>query len=78
MDRLKTLRGYTRPVHLKTFDHLNWLVDDHAVDIIEKYLYTLKVITLLSPEMVLSLSPLDDRSFNTHLSGVNMDGLYKC
>ena len=77
MDRLKTLRGYTRPVHLKVFDRLNWLVDDHAVDVIEKHLYTLKAIPLLTPEMVQNLSLLDQRSFTAHLSGVNMDGLYK-
>jgi hypothetical protein len=77
MDRLKTLRGYTRPVHLKFFDHLNWQVEDHAVDVIEKHLYTLKAIPLLTSKMVLSLSLLDQRSFTTHLSGVNMDGLYK-
>ncbi len=77
MDRLKTLRGYTRPVHLKIFDRLNWLVDDHAVDVIEKHLYTLKAIPLLTPVMVQSLALLDQRSFAAHLSGVNMDGLYK-
>lgn len=77
MDRVKTLRGYTRPVRLTSFHKLNWLVDDSVVDVIEKHLKGLKSTPLLTDEMISSLSPLDDRSFKVGLMGVNMDGLYK-
>ena len=77
MDRVKTLRGYTRPVRLNSFHKLNWLVDDSAVDVIEKHLKGLKSTPLLTDEMIASLSPLDERSFKVGLMGVNMDGLYK-
>lgn len=77
MDRFKTLRGYTRPVHLAKYDHLNWLVEDAGVDVIERKLKKLKATPLLTPDMIANLSPLDERSLMAGKFGVNMDGLYK-
>jgi hypothetical protein len=77
MDRLKTLRGYTRPVRLARFQNLNWLVDDAGVDEIEKYLKHLKTTPLLTDDMIASLSPVDERSYKAGMFGVNLDGLYK-
>lgn len=73
----KTLRGYTRPIHISRFSGWGWLTKDEGVDRIEKYLKTLPYRELLTPEMAAGLSPLDERSLRAGMQGVNPDGLYK-
>ncbi len=69
----KTLRGYTRPIQLKAFDHYHWLVEDHAVNEIEKHMKTLTTTPLFTPEMVRTLVPVDERSYLAGLSGRKTD-----
>jgi hypothetical protein len=73
----KTMRGYTVPLYLKTLDKLNWMWDEKAVDFIEKHLTTLRSYTLLTPEMIEELIPMDERSLTAGMMGVNLTGLYK-
>ncbi len=73
----KTLRGYTRPVRLSAFDHLNWEVSDAGIEAIERHLYTLRPIYILSPEMAAGLAPMDPLSYRSGLLGSNPDGLFK-
>jgi hypothetical protein len=73
----KTLRGYTRPIRLSRFDHLNWELEDQAVDLIEEYLKNLKYTHILTPEMEAGLSKVDQRFYDGMTVGTDPDGVYK-
>lgn len=73
----KTLRGYSRPIRLDGFRCRNWLVEDEGVDDIEKHLEHLKSFPLITADMAANLSPVDQRSMEAGMFGVNRDGLYK-
>jgi hypothetical protein len=77
VDGLKTLRFYTPQVRLERLDHLGWMTSDAGVDAIEKYLYTLPKIPLLTPEMIAAISPTDPLTYRAGTLVVNRDGLYK-
>ena len=77
IDRLKTLRAYTRPLHLGAFERYHWHTTDEGVERVSQRLYSLQPIPVVSPDMVARLSRMDERAFNTNMQGVNMDGLYK-
>jgi hypothetical protein len=73
----KTLRKYTVPLNLRTFDHLNWMGSDEHLDAIGVRLDKIRSIPLLTSLMVRRLSPVDERSYKAGLFGANWDGLYK-
>jgi len=73
----KTLRYYSRPVHLTRFDCLNWMTDSRGLDAVEKHLDQVKLIPLITPEQAAYLSPVDKRSFDAGTLGLNYDGVYK-
>jgi hypothetical protein len=73
----KTLRGYTVPLSLKAFDRLNWMTSDDHLDVIADRLGEIRQITLLTEGMVANLAPVDKRSLQAGLLGVNDAGLYK-
>jgi hypothetical protein len=77
VDGVKTLRYYTRPLNLKTFDRLDWTSSDAGADAIEQRLLKLIRIPLLTTEMAASLSPVDELSYKAGLLNVNYAGLYK-
>ena len=73
----KTFRAYSRPVHLTRFDKLNWMTDVKGLNAIEKHLYQIKPIPLITPEQAAYLSPVDKLSFAAGTQGLNYDGVYK-
>jgi hypothetical protein len=73
----KTMRSYTRPIHLKKYDALGWLWDDHGVDVIEKELKRLKSIPLITPAMADRLNTADPLNYQAGLSAANNGGLYQ-
>ncbi len=75
--REKTLRSYTVPLDLATYDAMDWLTNDAAADAIEKRLPQLRRTPLLTPAMIAELSPVDQRSYEAGMLGTNLDGLYK-
>ena len=75
--REKTLRSYTVPLDLATYDAMDWLTNDAAADAIEKRLPQLRRTPLLTPAMIAELSPVDQRSYEAGMFGTNLDGLYK-
>ncbi len=77
VDGLKTLRSYTRPLNLGSFDRLEWVSSDSGVDAIEQRLLALPRIPLLTPELAASLSPVDALTYKAGLLNVNFAGLYK-
>lgn len=73
----KTLRGYTRPMNLNRFRHLNWAVDEDHVAVVVKHFYSRKSIPLISAQAVALLSPVDRRSYEAGMLGTNFEGLYR-
>jgi hypothetical protein len=74
---MKTLRGYSRPVRLSAFDGLDWEIRDAGVEAIERHLYTLKPVPVITAEMAARLSPMDDISYRAGLLDSDPKGLYK-
>jgi hypothetical protein len=74
---VRSLRGYTRPIHLAAFDHLNWETEDEGVNRIEKYLKTLRPTRLFTSQITSELSTVDKLSYQAGMLGTNPDGLYK-
>ena len=77
VDGLKTLRGYTRPLHLASYNRMDWEVNDRAADKIEKRLKKLHLIPVLADGMAGELSPADPLSYQAGMLGTNPAGLYK-
>lgn len=73
----KTLRGYRGPVHLQTFDRLEWMSSDDGLDSLADGMNRYHIQPLLTAEMEAGLSLADERSINAGLLGSNPDGLYK-
>jgi hypothetical protein len=77
VEREKTLRSYTLPLHLKAFDKLNWMTLDEPIELIAQRLDEIRKIPILTPSMTPKLSLIDERSYRAGLSGANERGLYK-
>ncbi|NLF00980.1 MAG: hypothetical protein GX601_08380 [Anaerolineales bacterium] len=76
-NREKTLRSYTRPLDLRAFDRYNWMADDKALERIADRTDRLQRIPLLTPEIVAALMPVDERSYQAGMLGLDPAGLYR-
>jgi hypothetical protein len=77
VDREKTLRGYTVPLSLATFDRVRWTTRDEPMEAIAKRLDEIRRVSVVTPRMVARFSPMDSRSYEAGLLGVVAEGLYK-
>jgi hypothetical protein len=77
VDYEKTLRQYTRPLNLSTYDKLNWTTSDAALDVIGEKLSDIRIYKIIDAAMARSLSPVDKRTYDAGMLGVNKAGLYK-
>jgi hypothetical protein len=77
LEREKTLRAYSRPLNLKTFDRLCWMTSDEHLELIAERTDRLRRFPVLTPRMLAGLSPVDVRTFQANIVGLNMDGVYK-
>jgi hypothetical protein len=73
----KTLRAYTQPLNLTTFDRLGWEHRDAGVDAIEERLWELRRFALFPLEVAATLSPVDRRSLEGGLYGSDPEGLFR-
>ena len=73
----KTLRGYRGPVHLQTFDRLEWMGSDSGLEALADGMERYRIQRLLTDEMEAGLSLADARSLQAGLLGANPDGLFK-
>ncbi len=74
--REKTLRGYTRALDLAPFDRLDWETSDEPMEAIADRLDEIARFVLLTPMQVARLSPLDERSYEAGMLGLDRAGLY--
>jgi hypothetical protein len=77
LEREKTLRGYTGPLALERFDHLDWLTEDGPLDLIARRTDEMRRIDLITPSMARRLNPVDARAYEAGLQGADPDGLFK-
>jgi hypothetical protein len=73
---VKTLRYYTRPLNLATYDSVDWETTQAGCQVIEKRLMTLKKTRVITAEMAAALAPVDKLSYDAMMTGTNPDGLY--
>jgi hypothetical protein len=72
-----TLRGYRGPVHLQTFDRLDWMASDLGLEALADGMDRYRIRPVISAEMAANLSLADERSVIAGLLGANPQGLYK-
>jgi len=59
----RTLRTFSRPVHMKRFDHLDWMTTEKPVWFVAEYLCGIFHYPLISVAQAKRLHRLDERSF---------------
>jgi len=59
----RTLRTFSRPVHMKRFDHLNWMTTEKPVWFVAEYLLTIPHTRLLTSAQAKQLHRVDRRLF---------------
>lgn len=75
--REKTLRGYTLPLDLRTFDGDPWMTSDVPLERIAGRLDEVRRVYVLRDVMIAALSPVDERSYRAGLLGSNEAGIYR-
>jgi len=75
--REKTLRGYTVPLNLRSFDRRHWMTRDEPLEDIATRLDEIRKISVVTPAMVARLSLMDRRSYDAGMMGSLAEGLYK-
>ena len=73
----KTLRGYTLPLNLKTFDKFHWMTRDEPLDLIAQRLDEIRRVFILTRPVLTRLSLVDKRSRQAGLLSANKAGLYQ-
>lgn len=73
----KTLRFYSGPYDLARMDKVGWMWDNTGAGAVEKHLHSLTLKPVVTEEMIRRLTPLDKRSYEAGMMGVNMAGLFK-
>jgi hypothetical protein len=69
LEREKTLRGYSRPIHLARFDAIQWMTAEEDVWAVPEYLCQISHTPLLTRGQIRRLAPVDDRTFAAGLAG---------
>jgi Transglutaminase-like superfamily len=76
LERLRSLRSYTRPLNLASLDPLSWTTADSAMEHIAARLDALQRIPVLTARMAAGLTLLDERSYRAGMVGTDMAGVY--
>lgn len=73
----KTLRGYAGPLNLKAFDRNAWMSRDEPLEAVATRLDQIRRVSVVTEAMVAGLLPVDKRSYDAGMLGVNEAGLYR-
>jgi hypothetical protein len=73
----KSLREYSIPLDLRRMNDLCWRTDDSRLEIIAERVDNIRHFRLLTLAMEAALAPIDRRSYEAGMVGVNRAGLYK-
>ncbi len=77
LDREKTLRSYSVPLDLRSYDGRGWEMNEPVIADIEQALHHLRTYPVLTPAMIAALNLSDERSFQAGIFGVEMKEAYK-
>jgi hypothetical protein len=77
LDGEKTLRGYSSILDLRTLDRLEWMTRDDGLEEVIARLEGVRHTPLVTRAMVAALSPVDKRSYDAGMLGVDVAGLWK-
>lgn len=77
VEREKTMRGYTVPLALGSYDDRDWMIRDEPLDAIAADLDRIRRVQLLTPAMAARLLPVDPLSYQAGMLGTNPDGLWR-
>jgi hypothetical protein len=77
LERQRTLRGYTRPFDLARFDRVRWMDNQAGADYVYARFYARPFIPVVTPAQIAAFTPMDERSFQTNLYGVNLNETFK-
>ena len=73
----KTLRAYTKPLDLSSFDKYNWTTSGDHLELIVSRLDEIHRVSIITSRAVRRLSPVDERSLRAGLLGSVKGGLYR-
>jgi hypothetical protein len=74
---LKTLRGYTRPLDISTYDDLDYAWKEAGAAELYRALYRRKPISLISKKAAAALLPVDERALASGTVGVDFDWVFR-
>jgi hypothetical protein len=77
LDRIKALRGYTRPLDIAGFDRLHFPWDEKGAGELYKKLYARKMIPVISRKAEAQLQLVDSRAYDSGTIGVDFDWAYR-
>jgi hypothetical protein len=77
IDGLKVLRGYTRPLDISRFDHLDYAWEESGAAGLFRCLYRRKMIALISERAAAELQPVDHRTYESGSLGVDFRWVYR-
>ncbi|NLP12377.1 hypothetical protein GX408_18400 [bacterium] len=72
----KSLRGYTTPLQLERFDHLDWMRSDAHLEQLSDELDLLRSYSLMTRAMIKKLSRVDERTYQAGQLGADQAGIY--
>jgi hypothetical protein len=70
----RSLRRYSRPVHLRRFDDRDWMTSEKDVWFIAEHLLTIGHVAMITPAMETALHRVDRRSLEAGLVGHRYGG----
>jgi hypothetical protein len=73
----KTLRGFTLPLDLTEMPSNKWITNDEPLEEIAAKLDKLKRFSILTKKMEKSLSPVDEKTYQSGLQGSVPEGLFR-
>ncbi len=77
LERVRSLRAFSRPVSLTRFEKFDWRTDDHAMDVIADALDAAKHEPVITPKQAKRLWPVDQRTWDGHTVGTDFAGAHK-
>jgi len=76
-ERIKALRGYTRPLNISQFDRLGFAWDEKGAGELYRSLYQRKMIPLISRHAAAQLQLLDSRAYESGTVGVDFNWVFR-
>jgi hypothetical protein len=77
LDAVKSLRGYTRPLDISTYDRLDYAWSESGAAELYRRLYRRKMVPLISEQAESHLQAVDQRAYNSGSMGVDLNWVYR-